>query len=119
MIKNKEYYQITGDLIADFGTILTDPIIKINVDSTGVVSTGLLNCEYNVYVSAEKYEEGKYFFKAEKEDARLINFTYPIADVPNWGFQTYKEDQRKIIADTFGYELANVVLVEETEEEAE
>ena len=41
MIKNKEYYQITGDLIADFGTILTDPIIKINVDSTGVVSTGL------------------------------------------------------------------------------
>ncbi len=113
MIKNKEYYQITGDIVADFGTTVTNPIIKVAVSSAGVESTGLLNCEYNIYASAETYTNGKYFFKAEKEDARLINFTYPVADVPNWGIQSYKEDQRKIIADTFGLDVANVALVEE------
>lgn len=113
MIKNKEYYQITGDIVADFGTTVTNPVIKVAVSSSGVESTGLLNCEYNIYASAEAYTGGKYFFKAEKEDARLINFTYPVADVPNWGIQSYKEDQRKIIADTFGLDVANVALVEE------
>ena len=113
MIKNKEYYQITGDIVADFGVTVTNPIVKIAVSSAGVESTGLLNCEYNIYSSAEAYTSGKYFFKAEKENARLINFTYPVADVPNWGIQSYKEDQRKIIADTFGLDVANIALVEE------
>lgn len=115
MIKNKLHYQITGDFKADFGTTVSNPIIKIAVSDKGVIADGLLKCEYNVYVSADAYNSGKYFFKGEKEDKRLINFTYPIADVPNWGIQSYKEDQRKIIADTFGYDLANVVLVEEAE----
>jgi hypothetical protein len=115
MIKNKIHYQITGDFKADFGTTVSNPIIKIAVSDKGVIADGLLKCEYNVYVSADAYNAGKYFFKAEKEDKRLINFTYPIADVPNWSFATYAEDQRKIIADTFGYNLANVVLVEEAE----
>ena len=43
----------------------------------------------------------------------MINFTYPIADVPNWGYQTYKDDQKKIIADTFGLDISNVELVNE------
>ena len=116
MIKNNEYYQINGSLISDFGEEITNPIIKISVISTGVTQTGLLNCEYNVYFSAENYENGKFFFQAEKEGKRLINFTYPIENIPNWGFQTYKEDQRKIIADTFGFDLEKVVLVEETTE---
>ena len=125
MIKNKIHYQITGEFKADFGTTISNPIIKINVNSADIVSTGLLHCEYNVYNSEEDYYNGKYFFKGEKEVnkgteeepiiilERLVNFTYPIADVPNWGIQTYKENQRKIIADTFGYDIANVVLVEE------
>jgi len=115
MIKNKEYYQITGDIVADFGVTVTNPIVKVAVSSAGVESTGLLNCEYNIYASAEAYTSGKYFFKAEKDDERLINFSYPVADVPNWGIQSYKEDQRKIIADTFGIDVANVSLVEEEE----
>ena len=113
MIKNDIHYQITGDFNTDFGTTISNPIIKINVDSTGVITTGLLQCEYNVYISAQTYENGYYFFKGHYNGARLVNFTYPIADVPNWGIQTYKQDQRKIIADTFGYDIANVVLVEE------
>ena len=108
MITNKIHYQITGDFNTDFGTVITNPIIKIDVNSTGVISTGLLQCEYNVYISKENY-----FFKGHYNDERLINFTYPIADVPTWGIQTYEEQQRKIIADTFGYDLENVVLVQE------
>lgn len=125
MINNKIHYQITGDFKADYGVTVTNPIIKIDVSDKKVIADGLLKCEYNVYISADAYNAGKYFFKGEYEVnegtddepvlvwKRLINFTYPIADVPNWGYQTYKEDQRKIIADTFGYDLANVVLVEE------
>ena len=125
MIKNKIHYQITGDFKADFGTTISNPIIKIAVSDKGVIEDGLLKCEYNVYVSADTYNAGKYFFKGEHEVnegteeepvlvwKRLVNFTYPIADVPNWGIQSYKEDQRKIIADTFGYDISKVVLVEE------
>ena len=113
MIKNKEHYQITGSIEADFGQSITNPIVKIDVSSVGVELDGLLKCEYNVYVSATTYTDGKYFFKAEKDGSRLTNFNYPVADVPTWGIATYKEDQRKIIADTFGFDVANVVLVEE------
>lgn len=113
MIKNKEHYQITGDLTADSGLVITNPIIKIAVSSTGVESDGLLKCEYNVYISSDAYYTGKYFFKAEKDGSRLVNFTYPVMSVPSWGIMTYKEDQRKIIADTFGWDISNVVLVEE------
>lgn len=116
MIKNKEHYQITGTIEADFGQTVTNPIVKIAVSSAGVESDGLLKCEYNVYISATTYTDGKYFFKAEKDGSRLVNFTYPVADVPTWGITTYKEEQRKIIADTFGFDIANVVLVEEPTE---
>ncbi len=116
MIKNKEHYQITGTIEADFGQTVTNPIIKIDVNPAGATTTGLLNCEYNVYISATTYTDGKYFFKAEKDGARLVNFTYPVANVPTFGFGDYKEEQRKIIADTFGFDIANVVLVEEPTE---
>lgn len=113
MIKNNEYYQINGTIEADFGQTVTNPIVKIATSVVGVESDGLLKCEYNVYFSAANYTAGKYFFKAEKDGARLINFTYPVANVPTWSIGSYKEDQRKIIADTFGLALENVILVEE------
>jgi hypothetical protein len=113
MIKNKIHYQITGDLIADFGTTITNPIIKIDVSDKGIINDGLLKCEYNVYISAAAYNEGKYFFKAEKDGQRLKNFTFAVNDVPGWSYDSYKEQQRKIIASTFGWPIENVVLVEE------
>ena len=113
MIKNNEHYQITGTIVADFGETITNPVLKIATSVVGVESDGLLKCEYNVYFSAQSYTDGKYFFKAEKDGARLTNFTYPVADVPTWSIGTYKEDQRKIIADTFGLSIENVTLVEE------
>lgn len=113
MIKNKEYYKITGEVNADFGITVTDPIIKVFVTAQDVETSGLLKCEYNIYYSEDKYLNGDYFFKASKDGERMINFTYPIADVSDWGYQTYKEDQKKIIADTFGLDVANVELVQE------
>lgn len=125
MIKNNEHYQITGTIVADFGETITNPVIKIATSVVGVESDGLLKCEYNVYFSAQNYTDGKYFFKAghevnegtEEEPnmiwKRIVNFTYPVADVPTWSIGTYKEDQRKIIADTFGLSIENVTLVEE------
>tara|TARA_Y100001937_G_scaffold125867_1_gene193672 strand:- start:1212 stop:1562 length:351 start_codon:yes stop_codon:yes gene_type:complete len=115
MIKNKIHYQITGDLTADYGVTVTNPIIKIaQAASDGqILDSGELNFEYNIYISNESYTDGKYFFKAEKDGKRLINFSYPVADVPTWSLTTYAEDQRKIIADTFGLDISNVVLVEE------
>jgi hypothetical protein len=113
MIKNSIHYQITGDINTDFGSVVTNPIIKIAVSDKGLINDGLLKCEYNIYLSQDAYNNGKYFFKAELNGERAKNFTYSIANVPNWGIQTYKEDQRKIIADTFGFDINNVVLVEE------
>ncbi len=113
MIKNKIHYQITGDLVADFGTTFTNPIIKVDVSDKGVINDGLLKVEYNIYISSEAYNNGKYFFKAELDGERLKNFTYPVSEVLTWSLATYAEDQRKIIADTFGYDLDNVVLVNE------
>jgi len=103
MIKNKEYYKITGDINADFGVTVTNPIIKIFV----------ILCEYNIYYSEDLYLDGSYFFKARKDGKRLLNFTYPISGVSDWGYPTYKQDQRKIRADTFGFDLENVELVQE------
>tara|TARA_R100000278_G_scaffold53419_1_gene44789 strand:- start:1047 stop:1391 length:345 start_codon:yes stop_codon:yes gene_type:complete len=113
MIKNKEYYKITGDITADFGVTVTNPIVKIFVTAKDVEVSGLLNCEYNIYYSEDNYLNGAYFFKASKDDKRMINFTYPISNVPDWGYLNYKENQRKIIADTFGLDLQNVELVQE------
>ena len=113
MIKNKEYYKIEGDIIADFGSIVSNPVIKILVTAQGVENDGLLKAEYNVYYSEDNYLNGKHYFKASKDGNRLVNFTYPVADVPTWGIMTYKEEQRKIIADTFGLDISNVELVQE------
>lgn len=113
MIKNKIHYQITGDINADFGGVVTNPIIKIAVSDKGLINDGLLKCEYNIYLSQSDYNNGKYFFKAELNGERAKNFTYPIANVLTWSISTYKEDQRTIIADTFGLDINNVVLVEE------
>jgi hypothetical protein len=114
---NSIYYKITGTLTSDFGETITNPVIKIDVNSTGAESDGLLKCEYKVYFSEQSYLEGKYFFKAwdSEENKRIVNFTYSVAEVPTWGFMTYKELQRKIIADQFGWTIENVVLVEESE----
>tara|TARA_R100001463_G_scaffold28613_1_gene65536 strand:+ start:2181 stop:2525 length:345 start_codon:yes stop_codon:yes gene_type:complete len=113
MINNKEYYKITGDITADFGETITNPVIKIVVSAKGVEASGLLQCEYNVYYSEDNYLNNKHYFKASKNGERLINFPYPVANVPTWGIMTYKEEQRKIIADTFGLDIANVELIQE------
>ena len=114
---NSIYYKVTGTLTSDFGETITNPVIKIDVNSTGAESDGLLKCEFKVYFSEQSYLEGKYFFKAwgSEENQRIVNFTYPVIEVPTWGFMTYKELQRKIIADQFGWTVENVVLVEESE----
>ena len=43
MINNKEYYKITGEITADFGVSVSNPIIKIVAYATSVESDGLLN----------------------------------------------------------------------------
>ncbi len=113
MIKNKYHYQITGTLKSEHGNDVTDPIIKIDTVTDGATKTGLLTNEYNVYNSKEDYEAGYTPFKLWVNDARLKNFTYPVADVPDFSFANYKEKQRKILSDTFGIDINNVVLIEE------
>jgi hypothetical protein len=119
MIKNKVHYQITGEITADYGVTVTNPIIKIAQGASDgqILESGELNFEYNIYISNEAYTSGKYFFKAEKDGKRLINFSYPVADVSTWSLATYAEDQKKIIADIFNFDVANVALVEESTEE--
>lgn len=115
-IENSEYYQITGTIEADFGQTITNPIIKIDTDAKGATKTGVLNCDYNIYISEEKYNEGKFFFKAEIGGERVSIIQYLVSNVPTFGFNSYKEEQRKIIADTFGLDISNVALVEEVSE---
>jgi len=62
MIKNKEYYKITGDITADFGVTVTNLIIKIFVTAQGVETSGLLQAEYNIYSFEDNYLNGSYFF---------------------------------------------------------
>tara|TARA_R100000541_G_scaffold361_1_gene3099 strand:+ start:1218 stop:1580 length:363 start_codon:yes stop_codon:yes gene_type:complete len=120
MIKNKIHYQITGNLKADFGQTVNNPVIKVDVSDKGVVLDGLLKCEYNIYMSIDAYNEGMHFFKARLNGERAVNFTYPITNVLTWSIMTYAEDQRKIISDTFSLDIENVQLViEETEEDEE
>ena len=111
---NSIYYKVTGSLTSDFGETITNPVLRIDVNSTGVEFDGLLKCEYKVYFSEQNYLDGKFFFKAldSEENKRIVNFNYPVAEVPTWGIMTWKELQRKIIADQFGFEIENVVLVE-------
>ena len=77
MIKNKIHYQITGDISTDYGSIVTNPIIKVEqvASDSQVLNTETLQFEYNIYVSSETYTNGKYFFKAEKDGKRLVNFS--------------------------------------------
>ena len=112
---NSIYYKVTGDLTSDFGETIINPIIKIDVNSNGAEIDGFLKCEYKIYFSEKNYLDGKFFFKAwdSEENKRIVNFNYPVAKVPTWGFMTWKELQRKIIADQFGFQIENVVLVEE------
>lgn len=136
MITNKEHYQITGDINADFGVTVSNPIIKIAVQAEAAnTNGGILPCEYNVYISADAYYAGKKPFKADvlvnkgtEEEPnmvleRLNNIQYPASNLPFYTFalgytttpptENALESQRKIIADTFGIALENVVLVEE------
>ena len=112
---NSIYYKVTGDLISDFGEKIINPVIKIDVNSNGAEIDGFLKCEYKVYFSEQNYLDGKFFFKAwdNVDNIRIVNFNYPVAEVPTWGFMTWKELQRKIIADQFGFEIEDVILVEE------
>lgn len=116
-MENSIYYKITGSLTSDFGDEITNPVIKVAQVSTDnqLLTDGLLRFEYKVYSSESNLLSGKHFFKAwdSVEDKRLVNFTYPIEDVISWSILTYKDLQRKIIADTFGWAEADVLLVEQ------
>ena len=115
-MENSIYYKITGNLTSDFGDEITNPVIKIAQVATDnqLLTDGLLRFEYKVYSSESNLLSGKYFFKAwdSEEDKRLVNFTYPIVDVISWSILTYKGLQSKIIAETFGIDESNVLLVE-------
>jgi len=115
-MENSIYYKITGNLTSDFGDEITNPVLTVAQVATDnqLLTDGLLRFEYKVYSSESNLLSGKYFFKAwgVEEDKRLVNFTYPIVDVISWSILTYKDLQRKIIADTFGIDESNVLLVE-------
>ena len=116
-MENSIYYKVTGDLLSDFGDTITNPVIKVSQVATDnqLLTDGLLRFEYKVYSSESNLLSSKYFFKAwdAVEDKRLVNFTYPITDVISWSILTYKDLQAKIIAETFGFNESDVLLVEE------
>tara|TARA_R110000782_G_scaffold77210_2_gene153391 strand:- start:63 stop:416 length:354 start_codon:yes stop_codon:yes gene_type:complete len=116
-MENSIYYKVTGDLLSDFGDVITNPVITVNqvASDNQLTADGLLRFEYKVYSSEVNLLGGKYFFKAWniEDDKRMINFTYSIMDVISWSILTYKDLQRKIIADTFGWAEADVILVEQ------
>ena len=116
-MENSIYYKITGSLTSDFGDTITNPVIKINqvASDNQLLADGLLRFEYKVYSSEDNLLAGYFFFKAwdSEENKRIVNFTYPIENVISWSILTYKELQRKIIADTFGWAEDDVILVEQ------
>jgi len=116
-MENSIYYKITGSLTSDFGDEITNPVLKVAQIATDnqILTDGLLRFEYKVYSSESNLLSGKHFFKAwdTAEDERLVNFTYPITDVISWSILTYKDLQAKIIAETFGLNESDVLLVEE------
>ncbi len=117
-MENSIYYKITGVLKNDSGDDITNPVLKIGqvASDSSILADGLLRFEYKVYSSETNYLAGYYFCKAwdVAENKRIVNFTYPITDVVTWSILTYKELQRKIIADTFGFLEENVELVDPT-----
>jgi hypothetical protein len=116
-MENSIYYKITGSLTSDFGEAITNPVVKVSQVATDnqLLTDGLLRFEYKVYSSESNLLSGKYFFKAwdSEENKRLVNFTYPITDVISWSILTYKDLQAKIIAETFGFNESDVLLIEE------
>ena len=112
---NSIYYKVTGDLTSDFGEVITNPVIKVSQvgSNAQTLRDGMLRFEYKVYISEAIMLEGKYFFKVwdTVEDKRIKNFTYPIMDVISWSITTYKILQIKIIADTFGFNIEDIELV--------
>ena len=116
-MENSIYYKITGSLTSDFGDEITNPVIKVAqiASDNQLLSDGLLRFEYKVYSSESNLLNGKYFFKAwdNEENIRVVNFTYPIENVISWSILTYKNIQAKIIAETFGFNESDVLLVEE------
>ena len=115
-MENSIYYKVTGDLLSDFGDVITNPVIKVSQvgSNAQTLRDGMLRFEYKVYISEAKMLEGKYFFKVwdTVEDKRIKNFTYPIMNVVSWSISTYKDLQRKIIAETFGFDIADIELVD-------
>jgi len=115
-MENSIYYKITGSLTSDFGDEITNPVLTVSQVATDnqLLSDGLLRFEYKIYSSESNLLSGKHFFKAwdNTEDKRLVNFSYPILEVITWSILTYKGLQSKIIADTFGLNESNVLLVE-------
>ena len=115
-MENSIYYKITGTLKSDFGVDIVNPVITVGQVATDkmLLSDGNLRFEYLVYQSETNFLANYKGFKAwdDAENKQRVNFVYPITDVITWSILTYKELQRKIIADVFGFTEENVVLVE-------
>ena len=113
---NSIYYKVTGDLLSDFGETITNPVLTVKqvASDNQLLTDGLLRFEYKIYSSEDNLLSGKFHFKSwnSVEDKRMINFSYPIEDVLTWSFTTYKTLQTKIIAETFGFNIEDVELVD-------
>tara|TARA_R110002111_G_scaffold32534_2_gene65634 strand:- start:4482 stop:4829 length:348 start_codon:yes stop_codon:yes gene_type:complete len=112
---NSIYYKVTGDLTSDFGEVITNPVVTVKqvASDNQLLADGLLRFEYKVYSSEVNLLGGKFHFKAWDNvgDKRIKNFTYPIMDVISWSITTYEILQMKIIADTFGFNIEDIELV--------
>ena len=113
-MENSIYYKITGTLKSDFGEDIVNPVITVAQVATDqmLLSDGNLRFEYLVYQSETNFLANYKGFKAWDDGKQRVNFVYPIIDVITWSILTYKELQRKIIADVFGFEESDVELVE-------
>jgi hypothetical protein len=115
-MENSIYYKITGTLKSDFGVDIINPVITVGQVATDqmLLSDGNLRFEYLVYQSETNFLANYKGFKAwdNVNNNQRVNFVYPITDVITWSILTYKELQRKIIADVFGFEESDVELVD-------
>ena len=119
-IKNGIYYKVTGTINKDTGGTITNPVLKIGLGGIETAQqTGVYHCEYEVFESEQNYLDGFYFQKAwdAEKGERIKNFTAPYD--PELSGANAPEKQRGILAAQFGWNIEDVVLVEEVEEEVE
>ena len=117
-ISNGYYYKVTGDINKDTGGIITNPVLKIGLGGIeSAAQTGVYQCKYEVYSSESDYLNGFFFQKAWDvvNNVRVKDFTAPY-DPSMDGFNA-PEKQKEILANQFGWDVANIELVANPVEE--